>query len=351
MRQRLSCRSTGRVRLAEPVSYVQALCAAARAYAEVDERSGSARLDLGYAAIELQATEAEVTLLLRATDAGTVTTLQAMVTAHLRESRRDRALSFHWAEAQPRAPRAYRRMAVVAARAITPRMRRITLMGDDLSTFASTGLHVSLFLPGTAPLPAAEMTKTGRVIWDGEAPPLRAYTVRHIDARSGRLEIDMLLHPAHGAAPGGDFARDARPGMVVGMAGPGGGMLPECRFLFLAGDETALPAIARTLEGLSPDTQAVVRVEVTDQRDELTLASAADLDLRWLHRGATPAAESRLLLDALHRAPFPAAGAERFVWFAAEVAIARAAKSWLRASSDFTAADYSAVGFWRSAGS
>jgi NADPH-dependent ferric siderophore reductase len=348
MRQRLPYRATGRVRLADPASYLQALCTTARAYAEVDERPCSARLDLGYAAIELQATAAEFSLSLHATDAGTIATLQAMVIEHLRESRQNRALSFDWVEAQARARRAYRRMTVVAARAITPRMRRITLMGSDLSAFASGGLHVSLFLPGEAGLPPAEMTETGRVVWGGEAPLLRAYTIRRIDAAAGTVEIDMLLHPAHGAAPGGDFARDARPGMVVGMAGPGGGRLPESSWLFLGGDETALPAIARMLEGLRPETTAVVRLEVCDRRDELPLASSAALDLRWLHRGDTPAARSTLLLQALRTAAFPPPGAERFVWFAAEQEIARSAKSWLRGRADFSAADYIAAGFWRS---
>lgn len=348
MRQRLPCRASGRLRLTAPATYLQALCATARAYAEVEERPESARLELGYAAIELQVGAGELSLSLQATDIGTIAALQAMVTEHLRETRRNHQLSFDWKEEQARARRAYRRMVVVAARAITPRMRRITLMGDDLSAFAAGGLHVTLFLPGAAGLPAAEMTETGRVLWDGETPPLRAYTIRRIDAAAGTVEIDMLLHPAHGTAPGGDFARDARPGMVVGMAGPGGGRLPESPWLFLGGDETALSAIARTLEELRPETTAIVRLEVKDHHDELSLASPATLDLRWLHRGETPAARSTLLLEALQAACFPPAGEERFVWFAAEQEIARSAKSWLRSREDFSAADHVAVGFWRS---
>lgn len=348
MSQRLSCHARGRLTLDEPASYLRALCATARTYAEVEEEAGAARLDLGYAAMELHAGTSDFFLSLRATDPGTIATLQAMVTEHLREVRQNPALCFEWLEAPPRARRAYRRMVVVGAHAITPRMRRVILAGHDLSPFAEGGLHVSLFLPGDAPLPAAEMAETGRMAWEGEAPPGRVYTIRSIDRAAGTVAIDMLLHPVHGSvAPGADFAQRAAPGMVVGMAGPGGGGMPDSSWLFLAGDETALPAIARTLEGLSPETRAVLRIEVTDQRDELPLASPARLDLAWLHRGRVPAARSRLLLDALRRAPFPPMGAERFVWFASEAGIAREAKAFLKGRADFTAADYLAAGFWR----
>lgn len=350
MPERLSCQSTGRLKLPEPARYLQALCATARAYAEVEESTAHARLDFGYAAMELRAGAADFSLSLRATDPGTIATLQAMVTEHLREHRQDPDLCFDWVEAQPRARRAYRRMRVAAARDLTPRMRRVTLAGDDLSPFAEGGLHVSLFLPGARPLPAAQMTETGRMIWEGEPPPARAYTIRHIDHGRGTVDIDFLLHPSHGdLAPGAGFAEAAAAGMEIGMAGPGGGRLPESRWLFLAGDETALPAIARTLETLRPETTAVVRLEVTDHQDELSLSSPAQLDLAWLHRGSVPAARSPLLLEALAQAPFPPAGTERFVWFAAEADIARRAKDWLRARADFPAADYLAAGFWRGA--
>ncbi|GAB0117584.1 DUF2218 domain-containing protein [Acidisoma sp. 7E03] len=348
MSQRLPCHTRGRLTLESAGAYLRALCATARSYAEVEERGDFARLDLGYAAMEVKAADGAVALTLRATDAGTIAMLQTMVTEHLREHLQNNALCFDWLDAPPRARRAYRRMTVTAAQGLTLRMRRITLTSDDLSPFAEGGLHVSLFLPEHGLLPEGEMAETGRMSWQGEAPPVRAYTIRAIDLAASTVDIDMLLHPAHGtAAPGADFAERAAPGVVIGMAGPGGGRPPESPWIFMAGDETALPAIARTLETLSPSTTAVVRIEVTDQQDELPLPSPARLDLAWLHRGHTPAARSRLLLDALAQAPFPDAGLERFAWFAAEAEIAREAKAWFRGRPDFTAADYFAGGFWR----
>ena len=269
------------------------------------------------------------------------------MTEHLRETQQDRAPGVLWREAPPRVVRAYRKMTVLAVRDITPRMRRFTLSGDNLQPFLEGGLHVSLFFLGDGRLEQPQIENTGRVIWPGDAPAARAYTIRHIDVGAGRVEIDMLLHPSHGGAPGADFARAARPGAVIGMAGPGGGQLPPSHWVLLAGDETALPAIARMLETLPAETKAVVRIEVTDQQDWLPLRSAAEVDLRWLHRGHIPAASSRLLLDALAQTQFPDQNTDRFVWFAAETEIARQAKASLRARPDYAPGDCMAAGFWR----
>ena len=347
MSQRLTCRSNGSVRLPDPAAYLAAFCATARSYAEVDSGEGWARIDLGYAAVELRQRLEEVSLSIRATDNGTIAALQAMMTEHLRDNQQNRDLGFLWREAPPRLTRAYREMTVVAVTDITPHMRSFTLNGENLQPFVAGGLHVHLYFPGAAPLVQPTIDDTGRVTWPGEAPEARAYTIRHIDAAAGLVEIDMLLHPSHGPAPGGDFARDGRPGAIIGMSGPGGGQLPPSRWVLLAGDETALPAIARMLETLPAETRAVVRIEVVGEADRLPLRSAADVDLHWLYRGAVPAAQSRLLLDALMQADFPDRDTDCFVWFAAEADIAREAKAWLRGRDDLSPSDFIAAGFWR----
>jgi NADPH-dependent ferric siderophore reductase len=84
----------------------------------------------------------------------------------------------------------------------------------------------------------------------------RYYTIRRIDAAAGWVDIDFVLYEAPG--PAGDFALSARIGDICGMSGPCGlGIKPAGRYL-LAGDETALPAIAGIAERL-PSTTAPVR--------------------------------------------------------------------------------------------
>ena len=60
MGQRLSCRSSGVARLPDPASYIAALCATAQSYAEVECGEGWARIELGYATVELHERKQEV---------------------------------------------------------------------------------------------------------------------------------------------------------------------------------------------------------------------------------------------------------------------------------------------------
>lgn len=103
------------------------------------------------------------------------------------------------------------------------------------------------------------------------------------------------------------------------------------------------------LEALPTDMQAIVRVEVSAPQDELPLRAACPVDRRWLHRGETPAARSRLLLEALREIEIPLLETDRFIWCAAEAEIARSAKTWLRQEAGLPAADIMAAGFWRAA--
>src|SRR5699024_1577675 len=128
---------------------------------------------------------------------------------------------------------------------IGPRMRRITLGGDDLEAdfpappFAAPD-HVKLVVPdpvtGDVPLPRIVDDRIQRV--DGPAPILRDYTVRRVDAE--HLTLDFVLHD-HG--PAGRWAGTARVGDRLGVLGPRGSHLyPDdyARYVLVA-DETALP--------------------------------------------------------------------------------------------------------------
>ncbi len=91
----------------------------------------------------------------------------------------------------------------------------------------------------------------GRVLWPQGADALspRVYTLRHVDVAAGEATLDIVLHPG---APGSDWAREAAPGQPAAVMGPGGGLLPEADWVLFAGDETALPAIARMVSELPP---------------------------------------------------------------------------------------------------
>ncbi len=147
--------------------------------------------------------------------------------------------------------------------------------------------------------------------------------------------------------PGASFASCARPGDYVGMTGPGGGSIGDADWYLLAGDETALPAIARILEELPAGKQATVRIEVVDARDEQPLLSSATLDVEWLHRGAAEPGTSRLLENAVRAIDWPDKRVRVFAWAACEYRSFRAIRTYLRRERDLSRDEHLVVAYWR----
>ena len=80
----------------------------------------------------------------------------------------------------------------------------------------------------------------------------------------------------------------------------------------MVGDESALPAIAASLEAVPNGAKVVVRLVCDGPDHEIELPSPGDLDLRWLHR--TGAADDvDLLADAVSDLEFPAGRVHAFV--------------------------------------
>lgn len=206
----------------------------------------------------------------------------------------------------------FRRTAVVSNTRLTPKMARIIVQSPALEGFAAPGFddHVRLFFPAPGqPLPQPERGERG-LIWPDPAPETRDYTPRHFDAEKLQLTLDFVLHEGGVAS---DWAGRAQPGDELGIGGPRGSFIVEgeADWHLLAGDATALPAIARRLEELPAGTRAHAVIEVADAAEELGLATRADLEVTWLHR-----ARGQTLEDWLDSVSL--AEGEGFVFFAAE---------------------------------
>lgn len=250
---------------------------------------------------------------------------------------------------RPGAPLPYfRQMRVLRARQITPRMRRVTLFGNDLERFGHGGLHVRLLLPperGIKPVWPV-MGADGRQAWPAGPRPLsRVYTIRRIDPERGEVDIDFVLHEGD-QTPGADFARQAVPGDVVGMTGPGGGEPRAAAWYLLAGDETALPAIARILEEMPADRKVVALVEIADHGERQNLRSQAAVELSWLSREGRPAGTTTLLADAI-RAIDLAVDGSVFVWVGCEHAAARQIRAHLHDERGLARSKSLVAAYWR----
>ena len=226
-----------------------------------------------------------------------------------------------------------REVTVVGAEDITPRMRRVRFACADVSPYIGGDMHVRILVPPRGREPVwPHYRPDGRVAWpEGEnALLVRAYTIREVDQARREICIDFFQHEVPGVAtPGGDFARDARPGDRLALVGPGSGSLPHAGEILLIGDESALPAIARIAAEVRAGTKLRAIVEVEDAREEQPMSSAGDLDIRWLYRSDYPAGASGVLREAA-RGAIEASASNTFVWIACEKEDVRSLRTLLK---------------------
>lgn len=219
---------------------------------------------------------------------------------------------------------------VIRVEDITPKMRRVTVVGDALQSLSidRPAMWMKLFFP---------MPSTIR-------PQGRAYTIRTYHAGQGRMAFDFALHGDQG--PAAWWITRARQGDRLQLAGPrsGYGIDPAQRVQILIGDATALPAIATILEQLPVGTRAQAFIEVADAGEEQALISPADLMVHWVHSGtAFPGTTGKLEL-ALQQADLPR---DCQVFLAGEAFMVRAMRTHLLVDRGIPHTSMDAKGYWR----
>lgn len=337
------------VPFADPLAMAKSLCAHFTEHATVTPTPAGGVIESPFGRAELRAQGGHLHLRAEGRDATALYVVRNALAEHLAHFAAADLPAFAWSGAAP-APRVipfFREMRVVGARQVTPRMRRVTLEGGEVGGFeADAGLHVRLLIPPAGrepvwPTPAPD----GRTLWPKGADELvrRVYTVRRVDRAAGTIDIDMVLHED---APGAGWAASARPGQRVGVMGPGGGLPPEVDWHVLAGDETALPVIARIAEGLPAGRKVVAIIEVADAGEEQPIATRADLDLRWLHRDGAPAGTTDLLERALRDMAWPGEG-RGHVLVGCEHRAARSIRGWLTGERGMAKKDAHVAAYWR----
>lgn len=244
----------------------------------------------------------------------------------------------------------FRKMQVVSTQDLTPSMRRVRLAGEDLERFSRNGLHMRLLFPpaGSTSPSWPQIGRNGDAVWpdDENRPVARVYTIRTIDVAAGLIDVDMVLHEGD-AYPGAGWAARAKPGDIVGMTGPGGGEAPHTATLVLLGDETALPAIGRILEGLPKETNAIVRIEIASEEEKQPLSTRATLDLEWLVRGNAEAGTTTLLEDAVKALDIKGDDPDLFVWAGCEFSAFKSIRSHLRKELRLPNRQHLVVSYWR----
>ncbi|WP_369139016.1 siderophore-interacting protein [Modestobacter versicolor] len=223
---------------------------------------------------------------------------------------------------------------VARVQRLSPNFLRLTFAGPEFTGFGVGGAdqRIKLVLSRDGG-PVRDLLTDGPgwyqeycALPDERRPYLRTYTVRDARPLLGEIDVDVVLHGVDGGqhGPAGSWAAAAVVGDPVVVLGPdrsGTGRAwgvewapPAEGTLFLAGDETAVPAISAIVEALPSGRRTIAVLEVPEAGDVLSLAVPAGVEVRWLVRGARARGEA--LGPAVHAAlcelgvAAPAAGVE-----------------------------------------
>lgn len=237
---------------------------------------------------------------------------------------------------------------MVRTERLTPHMVRVVFAGEGLAAFEPGGFtdsYVKIIFPPegvTYPEPF-DMDRIRAQFPREQWPANRTYTVRCWDAAHRELTVDFVVHGDQGLA--GPWAARARIGETMRFLGPGGGYAPDpdADWHLLAGDESALPAIATSLEQMPAGAVVHAFVEIEGAGDEQKIATPDGVVVNWLHRGDRPVGEA--LVEAVGALDFPAGRVCAFVH--GEAACVKELRRLLRVEHRIPKEQLSISGYWR----
>lgn len=209
---------------------------------------------------------------------------------------------------------------------LSPHLMRITLAGPSVAEMATWApdQRVKLFFPAANGSHAKIAQEDGwyarfRAMLADRRPAMRTYTIRHLRAGQGEVDIDFVLHGETG--PASRWALHSQPGDAMQILAPdrhfsakeAGGFEwkpPQTlKQVLLVADATALPAAMGILDQLAmsstpPQVQAFFEVDST--QDMLAVPDWPGLSVQWLVRdqaGATIA--GTLMVQAVRATVLP----------------------------------------------
>lgn len=209
---------------------------------------------------------------------------------------------------------------------LSPSFLRVTFTGPDVDSFADNGydqrIKLVLPLPGIAGFGHLEDGPDWFAHWrslpDAQRNPIRTYTARAVRPGDGEVDVDFALHEEGG--PAFRWASSADIGDVLAIVGPDaaypgdhGGvdfhLPPQARTVLLAGDETAVPAIAAILERMPTQITGHALLEVPHTTDTWPITAPDGMRATWLGRNGAP--HGSLLIPAVRAAAARFAGDQR----------------------------------------
>ena len=238
--------------------------------------------------------------------------------------------------------------ASASTEALTPSLVRVVFEGGDLAELVmpdATDTYINAaFRPVSAPYDEVfDPQRLRETHPDAEQPARRRYTVRAWDSDAQRLTVRLR---------GARRQRRRRPWRCTQSpempwcspdraASPSD---PAADWHLMVGDESAVPAIAASLEALPSGARAVVRLVCDGPEHEIKLASEGDVDLVWLHRRGDER-DDALLLAAVEAVDF--GDGTPFGFVHGEADEIRAVRRHLLEERGLTRQDLSCSPYWR----
>ena len=244
-----------------------------------------------------------------------------------------------------REPPRFRRAVVLRAEALSPRLQRVTLGGDDLVGFAvdEPAASVRLLLPSPgADLVIPDWNGNEFLLPDGSRPAIRTLTPFRADPAGGELDVCVVLH---GSGRASTWAEQADDGGEVAVSGPGRGYEVDARArqFLLAGDETALPALTQVLRALPAAATVAVHVEIADASAHIPMPPHRKVTVEW-HELPVGAMPGDALVDAVAAAEVTP---EHRVWVAGEAASVQRIRKHLFDTVGITRERSVVRGYWK----
>lgn len=196
---------------------------------------------------------------------------------------------------------------VKALQRLSPTFVRVTFTGGDLDQMGHDGpdQRVKVYLPargGSLPDFSPENWYTQyRAADPATRGAVRTYTIGAVRPERREVDIDFALHGESG--PASRWALDAEIGDEIALVGPNRLFPGDCQgyewklpaaanTVLIAGDETAVPAIARILDTMCCTSASTMRrprniqvvLEVPSADDIIELPVPAGADITWLIR-------------------------------------------------------------------
>ncbi len=232
---------------------------------------------------------------------------------------------------------------VVSTEQINDVFMRIRVKADDVERFFKDHMHFRVIYPkvtGTTPV-WPYMNEARRTIWpSGDQELLKPiYTIRQIDEVNRTFDFDVYLHDD---GPTAEWSKRVQSGEECGLIGPAGGWMPVADKMLFAGDETAIPAIARILENLPASTAGHVFISHAHPNARVDLKLPAHMTLEWSQR---PDENYDALLHSA-KVAWEETPDYDFIWFATHKNTVRKARQYFIGEHGFTNDNSYIVGFW-----